>query len=190
MIDKNGKIIDEEIINVVIDKAKQGDVVAQRNLGYVYGFNNDYEKSFYWFNKATEQGDVEAICRLGNLYFEGEGVLKDLDKALDLFDKAAKKGDASGQYFLARCMEISNKDNNIPLQIHTLNNYQLSATQGHILAQFRLGEMHLYGTGVEKSLKHSALWLNLVRNNITKDSNTKKKAEKLWEEYKLSDYDF
>jgi len=49
--------------------------------------------------------------------------------------------------------------------------------------------MHLYGTGVEKSLNNAALWFNLVRNNTTKDNDTKKQADKLWEEYKLSDYD-
>ena len=89
MIDANGKTIDEEIINASIDKAKQGDANAQRQLGYVYGFNNDYEKSFYWFKKATEQGDAESISHLGTLYFDGNGVLQDFDKALNCFEKAA-----------------------------------------------------------------------------------------------------
>ena len=188
MIDANGKTIDEEIINASIDKAKQGDANAQRQLGYVYGFNNDYEKSFYWFNKATEQDDVESISHLGTLYFDGNGVLQDFDKALDCFEKAAKKGDAYGQYCLANFMETSNEDNNAPLQLLALTHYHLSASQGHILAQFRLGEMHLYGAGVEKSLNNAALWFNLVRNNTTKDHDTKKQAAKLWNENNLWKY--
>ena len=195
------KMSEEDFIKQAMQYAKQGDATSQRSLGYWYSkhakSDSDYEKSFYWFNKASEQGDAEATSALGNLYFSGHGVPKDLEKALNLFEKGAKKGDASAQYFLGLYLETGNLDDNVPVQIHVLYNYNLSANQGHILAQFRLGEMHLYGTGVEKSFKVAAHWINLVRNYSAKDPDnsaafqpTRDKAEKLWEEYKLSDYDF
>ena len=74
---------DEDIINLAIEQAKQGEVNAQRMLGYMYETHFEHEKAFYWFNKASEQGDAEATGALGHLYFNGRGVPEDWEKAIN-----------------------------------------------------------------------------------------------------------
>lgn len=50
-----------------------------------------------WYRKAAEQGDAEAQFNLGNAYDTGEGVPKDLGKAIEWYRKAAEQGNAKAQ---------------------------------------------------------------------------------------------
>ena len=62
----------------------------------------DYQQAVYWFNKSAEQAFAPAQYRLGELYyFEKGGLERDLDKAIALFELAAKRGDADAQMNLA-----------------------------------------------------------------------------------------
>ena len=97
--------------NVYVQKllalAKQGDVKAQTNLGWLYKIHpdkvpTDYTKSVYWFNKAVEQGDASAQSALGMMFEEGKGVEKDYNEAFRLYLLAAKQGETSAQIFLGR----------------------------------------------------------------------------------------
>ena len=55
--------------------AKQGDVVAQYNLGLIYGqgkgIPKDYRKAIKWSTLAAEQGSPIAQTILSGYYFEG-----------------------------------------------------------------------------------------------------------------------
>ncbi len=41
------------------------------------GVEQDFKEAFKWFQKAADQGDVNAQYFLGFAYFKGEGVLED-----------------------------------------------------------------------------------------------------------------
>lgn len=65
-----------EAIKLQISASKQGNQYAQAHLGgvYVHGLLNqdiDYEKAAYWFLKSAEQGNVSALCDLGNMHSYG-----------------------------------------------------------------------------------------------------------------------
>ena len=89
----------------LIELATKGDVTAQNRLGtmYVKGdeLPQDYEKAFYWNQKAAEQGDAQAQLSLGMGYFSGEGVRQDSTKAAELFEKAAEQGLSDAQHNIA-----------------------------------------------------------------------------------------
>lgn len=107
-------------LNELHKKAEAGDVLAMVELGKAYdlgrnwgktiqfyyidtGDNDpllDREKAAEWYGKAAEQGNAEALGRLGRLFFEGGGVQKDFGKALERFQKAAAQGDAIAQFGL------------------------------------------------------------------------------------------
>ena len=58
----------------------------------------------YWFNKAAEQGVAHAQRNMGIFYAMGLGGLKkDVNKALELWKKAAEAGDSEAQYALGSC---------------------------------------------------------------------------------------
>ena len=53
----------------------------------------NYAQAKEYLEKALEEGEIEAYCDLGNLYFEGNGVEKDYKRAFDYYQKGAKAGE-------------------------------------------------------------------------------------------------
>lgn len=58
--------------------AKEGNIVAQFNLGWMYakgqgGVPRDYAEAAKWYRRAAEQGDTWAQNNLGEMYARGEG---------------------------------------------------------------------------------------------------------------------
>ncbi len=88
-------------------KAEHGDVVAMRELGKKYcllydkNFPNDGNAAIQWLLKASEKGDVEAMCKLAEcyeLYQEREMQ----EKAFYWYSKAAEKNDINAMVALAQ----------------------------------------------------------------------------------------
>lgn len=72
-------------------------------LGKAYSNNDDemfYETTMKYYQKALDKGVEEAYFPLGYMYFNGYGVEKDVDKALELFESSVKCKDKDGLYFL------------------------------------------------------------------------------------------
>ena len=65
--------------------AKQGNAIAQSNLGFMYGkglgVTQDYAEAVKWFRKAAEQGDTGGQYNLGGMYYNGHGVPQDYVQA-------------------------------------------------------------------------------------------------------------
>jgi hypothetical protein len=55
-------------------------------------YNTDPIKAVEFYQKAVEEGDLEAHYKLGKMYENGIGVNSNIDKALDLYKKASVKG--------------------------------------------------------------------------------------------------
>src|SRR5436190_8934444 len=70
--------------------------ITQYNLAYLYnnskGIEKNLEKAFYWYQKAAENGNNDAMDGLGICYYDGEGTEKNLEKAFYWYQKAAKNG--------------------------------------------------------------------------------------------------
>jgi TPR repeat protein len=62
------------------------------------GTPQDYSKALYWFRKAAESGNAEAITHIGEMYAGGLGVPKDVDQAKICYARAIQKGDARAMY--------------------------------------------------------------------------------------------
>jgi len=91
------------------EKAEQGDMYSQWLLGCAYAKGDyllpslpDDTKALMWFQKAAEQGCVEAQRCMGILYAVGRGTPRDDEMAVHCFQKAASRGDGEAQ----RCMGI------------------------------------------------------------------------------------
>lgn len=78
---------------------------AQYDLGQTYedynfwGENPNYsfKKCIYWYKKACKQGVPAAYNNLAGFYENGDGVIKDIQKALELYKKAYELGDINGK---------------------------------------------------------------------------------------------
>ena len=101
-----------------------------------YWKTQQYEKCFSGYLALAKQGYPLAECQVGYFYLEGQGVEKDLEKALYWTEQAAIHGDWDGQFnlgcfyeegtVLARDME------------QAALWYQRAARQGHTEAAERL----------------------------------------------------
>lgn len=111
------------------------------------------------FNKQNElanSGNVKAMYDVGKLYERGRGVVKDISKAAEWFQKAATAGNASAQarlgilYFEGRGVKQNYKK--------ALKLLNAAAKQNVPSAQFQLANMYELGTGVSQSLTKSIEW--------------------------------
>ena len=66
----------------------------------------DYERAFYWFCNAAEQGHAEAQFALGTLYQAGNGVQQNTMLAMEWYGKAADQGHAWGKRKLAELQGV------------------------------------------------------------------------------------
>lgn len=91
--------ITSELFDCITETAECGDVDSQKYLMELYQFGsgcieaND-EKVAYWAERAAENGDSEAMCKIGNMYLNGRGVKQNCKKALYWLEKATAQGEA------------------------------------------------------------------------------------------------
>jgi len=96
--------------------------------------------------KAAEQGDAEAQCNLGKMYYNGQGVRKNDAEALKWWRKAAEQGNAEAQADLG--MMYYNGDG-VPVDAaEAAKWFREAAEQRHAGAQGTLGLMYAKGDGV------------------------------------------
>lgn len=76
--------------------ADKGDANAEALLGKAYyegvGEPRSFPMALKWLNKAVAQDNPDAMFILGLMNERGDGMIQDLPKAQDLFDRAAAKG--------------------------------------------------------------------------------------------------
>ena len=83
---------------ITADSQDDNNAARQWELGCEYLKGNeaerDYERAFYWFCNAAEQGHAEAQFALGALYAAGDGVKLNHGLAVTWYSKAAEQGHA------------------------------------------------------------------------------------------------
>ena len=64
-------------------------------------FENDrFLEALPLFEELAREGNAEAMYYLGMMYYEGWGVDKDLDKAVEWWKKADRRGNLDAKYML------------------------------------------------------------------------------------------
>ncbi len=118
------------------------------------------EKGMEELKLAAEQGDAEAQFRLGQMYYEGEGVPQDNAEAFKWYRMVAEQGDASAQYRLG-WMYHSGKG--VPQDYaEAVRWYRTAAEQGHANAQFILGFMYENGEGIPQGDVEAVKWFRMA----------------------------
>jgi alpha/beta superfamily hydrolase len=102
------------------------------------------------------KGDREAQFNLGNMYYNGQGVLQDYKEAVKWYTKSAEQGLVQAQFNLGN---MYRKGQGV-LQDYkeAVKWYTKSAEQGLVQAQFNLGNMYRKGQGVLQDYKEAVKW--------------------------------
>jgi len=100
----------DEVTDSIRRIAQQGDAEAQYQLGYRYNVwggmdylrgeeviseNDNIKEAVKWYRVAAEQDHVVACRTLGDMYFSGEYVWKDIEEATKWYLIASDQGDSS-----------------------------------------------------------------------------------------------
>ena len=102
-----------------------------------------------WLTKAAETGQDCAQYALGKIYRDGQGIEKDIQKAVNLFTLAAEQGNSFAAFTLGK-LYLSG-DAGLPIDPpFALKWLTFSAKLGNQFAQYRLGKLLLQGEEVPK----------------------------------------
>ena len=79
--------------------AQAGDAEAMNAVGYRYNFadNPDFERAAQWYCKAVLRGNPRAMNNMAILFYNGQGVPRDLEEARSLWRQSAALGHLNGQ---------------------------------------------------------------------------------------------
>jgi len=134
---------EKEQINLLLEKAKNGDLVATYKLGLIfYNGNNvtrDLKKAEIWFHEAAQKGKTEAYFYLGELYFKKQKYFK----AAKWFKKSAKTGEVNAQFYLGL---MHMKGHGVQKDYYkAIKLYKIAANKGNARAQCSLGTLYSLG---------------------------------------------
>lgn len=122
----------DQVVNSFRIAAEAGHREAQFALAAVLAksaVDTDKSMAVEWFAKAHEAGHKAAANRLGEMYRDGVGVSRQLDRARKLFQEAAETGNVNAMYNLARMQNDGlggQRDTRTALQW-----YSRAADEGH-----------------------------------------------------------
>lgn len=120
----------------------------------------DYIKAVQLWRPLAEKGDPVAQYRLGDLYAEGKGVVRDDATAMLWFQRSANQGNAEAQYNLgvsyAEGLGVARDD------VEGAKWFRRAAEQGMAFAQLNLGLMYAAGRGIPQDNVEAMKWLGLA----------------------------
>ena len=137
-------------------QAHIGNGPAALELGRLYeeGFlSPDLEEAAHWYSIAAQQKIPAAQARLGLLYADGKGVVKNEEKARALLAPAAEAGDPQAQLYWGKQAYTQSEQDGGPDYAEAFKWFANAAAQGNVEAQYLTGVMYMQGQGTEKSVK-------------------------------------
>lgn len=105
-----------------------------------------YAEAVRVYENRANQGDTHSQVFLGWMYFEGQGVAKNVDKALGWFNRAASLGSKEGAFYAGRTAMSLNQYEK------AIESFQAAARQEYGPALLWLGLIYTRGLGVKEDL--------------------------------------
>ena len=144
---------------------------ARYKLGCMYLHGEAVEKNIYkaawWFANIYEVYEYinrDLVIEMAEKFHLGEGVAKDLDKAMNWYHNfLTYEEDSEIMYLLGK---IYFKIDNIEEAIEW---YEKSAELENTKAMYRLAEIYEYGYGVEKNLSESLKWIDKISKILSQE---------------------
>ena len=109
------------------------------------GSKEDIERLRNWVKK----GKAWAMVMLAGRYIDGVGVKQSDKKAIELFEMAAKRGDATAQFCLGLYYD-EGKRGVTQSTTSAIEFYTLAAAQGFVRAQSSLGTIYAQKDGIDE----------------------------------------
>ncbi len=142
----------------LLRRAEAGEVRVYDLLANSYldaeGELRDVEAAVRWLQAGVKAGDTDCMIDLGNLYYEGEDLVQDDGKALQLYMAAAAKGDALGAYNAGLVYETNAED-----MAQAVSWYRRAAAGGDEGGMYKVALAYQLGRGVPTDEIQAAAWM-------------------------------
>lgn len=173
---KTKEAMEREVKNYIQDSKH---VNYSYQIAQSYAYEEDYEKSAYWFQKAADEGSAYAKNDLANAYLVGRGVDKNIEKALVLYQQAAAEGD---EYAMFNLGSYYFKGAEKPNYVLAAEWYKKSiAIEPHACSLNDLAILFATGKGVEKNTEESKkLFKEAGRLLLETEGELDKEALQYW----------
>jgi TPR repeat protein len=149
------------------------------------------EECMKMYEQRVEANDADATYGLGDIYFKGDndyGIKKDVDKAVELFHRAAELGSAPAYRMLGFVCLTENQDDVLKAKQF----YEKGAIGGCTYSRFILGVDEANLGSFDRAIKH---WLigarfgdiravNKIKNSVAEGNATRDHYEQALEGYK------
>lgn len=135
---------------------------AMRNLGRLFRDERDYNSALDWYRTAVRAGSLDAAVEAGEMYQQGEGGTRDLDKARCLYGAAAVEGSPVGMFAIGRVYQFGvgvSQDYD-----QAMGWYRKAAAGGSVDAMYSLGLMYQNGWGVRADRTEAIRWYIKARD--------------------------
>ncbi len=115
----------------------------------INGWPQDKTVAACYFQQAVEAGFRKAYSGLAQCYDDGEGVIKNPEKAIELWNAAAVAGDPAAAVVLS---QHYSEGRGVPADpIRSLDILRMAADGSNVFARFLLGIRYLGGEGCERN---------------------------------------
>ena len=111
----------------------------------------------------AEAGDDDAMLKLGRMCYNGEGLKKDYETAVILFEQLVANDNPYGKYMMGVCYEDGNGKEKDTIKATELfeeafKEIKPMADEGNAQAQLYIGRMYGNGFYVSKNIEEAAKW--------------------------------
>lgn len=119
-----------------------------KGIADCYFRRKDFVQAAYYYEQAAKMGEPVAEYMLGELFYNGDGVKENMDKAYDWYMKAASKGIAEAMFMIGAM--LYNGETPITFEIDELEAakwFEKGAKLGCVEAKFMLFNFYYFGDG-------------------------------------------
>lgn len=131
----------KEVVDYLEIVADKGDLFAQKFVAENYrngAIEVNYEKSYYWYSQAANQGDMESLYYTANMQIKGVGTVMNIPRGLMNLQKVADSGHVNSMYSIAKVHKIGYKVNKNNLIANKY--FELAANKGHTQSMVELAD--------------------------------------------------
>ena len=135
-------------------------------MAFLFG---QFEVAYKAWVPLANVGYAKAQAAIAWMYHTGNGVDKDMNKAIEWYKKAALQGHPIAQNNLGVFFE---NGTNVPVNEKVaVDWYRNAAESGYSYAQYNLGRMYAEGRGVKQNLKEARYWWQIASRQRVKQAS-------------------
>ncbi len=123
----------------------------------------EYGNAAQWLVPWAEKGEMEAQYRLGIMLEEGRGMPRNIDEAVDWYQKAARAGHVGARKRLKKLQKSAIAEEG--QESVAFDWYQEKANKGDVNAQYQLGYMYETGWSTPKDETKAAYWYEIAASD-------------------------